>query len=70
LIAEVELAEPLGSEVVVHAHHGEHTLIAKLGPSSVPVLGSRIELELDPEALHLFDAASEERLDDGHVQAA
>jgi multiple sugar transport system ATP-binding protein len=62
LTAEVALAEPLGSEVVVHAQHGSQTLIAKLGPERIPAVGSRIELELDTAALHLFDAASEERL--------
>ena len=67
LAAEVELAEPLGSEVVVHARRGEHVLIAKLGPHRVPELGARIELELDPEALHLFDAASQARLDDARA---
>ncbi|HVS02731.1 MAG TPA: sn-glycerol-3-phosphate ABC transporter ATP-binding protein UgpC [Thermoanaerobaculia bacterium] len=69
LRAEVELAEPLGSEVVVHARHGKQTVIAKLGPESVPELGSSIELTLDPEALHLFDAASQARLDDGRTPA-
>ncbi len=62
LSAEVALAEPLGSEVVVHARHGSQTLIAKLGPERIPAVGSRIELELDLTALHLFDAASEARL--------
>jgi multiple sugar transport system ATP-binding protein len=69
LRVEVALAEPLGSEVVVHARHGEQTVIAKLGPESVPALGSSIELALDPEALHLFDAASQARLDDGRTPA-
>jgi multiple sugar transport system ATP-binding protein len=69
LRAEVALAEPLGSEVVVHARHGEQTVIARLGPESVPALGSSIELALDPEALHLFDAASQARLDDGRNPA-
>jgi multiple sugar transport system ATP-binding protein len=67
LRAEVELAEPLGSEVVVHARHGGLILIAKLGPQRVPELGARIELELDPEALHLFDAASQARLEQGQA---
>ncbi len=62
LFAEVALAEPLGSEVVVHAQHGAQTLIARLGPERIPAVGSRIELELDLSALHLFDAASEARL--------
>jgi hypothetical protein len=35
----------------------------------VPDIGSRIELALDPEAVHLFDAASEERIEEP-VEAA
>ncbi len=65
LTAEVTLAEPLGSEVVLHATHGGERLIARLGPHRVPALGSRIELALDLAALHLFDAASGERLGGG-----
>ena len=66
IAAEVELAEPLGSEVVVHARHGEQVLIAKLGADRVdrvPPIGSRIELELDLAALHLFDAATQARIE-------
>jgi multiple sugar transport system ATP-binding protein len=73
LPAEVTLAEPLGSEVVVHAHgERDQLLIARLGADRidrVPDIGSRIELALDPEAVHLFDAASEERIEEP-VEAA
>jgi multiple sugar transport system ATP-binding protein len=73
LVAEVTLAEPLGSEVVVHAHgERDQLLIARLGADRidrVPDIGSRIELALDPEAVHLFDAASEERIEEP-VEAA
>ncbi len=69
LPAEVELAEPLGSEVVVHARSGGQLLVARLGPERVPPIGSRIELTLDPEALHLFDAATATRLGEEGVAA-
>jgi multiple sugar transport system ATP-binding protein len=65
LAAEVELSEPLGPEVVVHARRGAQRLIAKMGPRTVPQPGSPIELELDLDALHLFDAATQARLDGG-----
>jgi multiple sugar transport system ATP-binding protein len=64
LTAEVELAEPLGSEVVLHARRGGERLIARLGPERVPALGERIELALDLAGLHLFDATTGERLDE------
>ncbi|HKI86522.1 MAG TPA: sn-glycerol-3-phosphate ABC transporter ATP-binding protein UgpC [Thermoanaerobaculia bacterium] len=63
LAADVELAEPLGSEVVVHARHGGELLIARLGPERIPAIGERLELALDLAALHLFDAGSELRLE-------
>jgi multiple sugar transport system ATP-binding protein len=73
LPAEVTLAEPLGSEVVVHAHgEGGQLLIARLGADRidrVPAIGSRIELAVDPESIHLFDAAGEERIEEP-VEAA
>ena len=59
---EVELAEPLGHEVVVHGRHGRHTLVATLAPHRVPALGSRLELSIDLGQLHLFDTRTEQRL--------
>ena len=62
LDVEVELAEPLGHEVVVHGRRGRHTLVATLGPHHVPALGSRLELELELDQLHLFDTRTEQRI--------
>jgi multiple sugar transport system ATP-binding protein len=62
LTIEVDLAEPLGHEVVVHGRHGEHTLVATLGPHHVPAMGSRLELALELDRVHLFDTLSEQRI--------
>ena len=59
---EVELVEPLGHEVVVHGRAGEDAVTAKLAPTRVPAVGSRLELAVELGALHLFDAGTEARI--------
>jgi multiple sugar transport system ATP-binding protein len=58
----VDFVEPLGHEVIVHAKVGDELLIAKVDPHRAPEMGSEMDLELEMDALHLFDAASEQRL--------
>jgi multiple sugar transport system ATP-binding protein len=62
LSLDVEFAEPLGHEVVVHGRHGAERLVATLGPHRVPAMGSRLDVLLELGAIHLFDTASELRL--------
>ena len=59
---QVEVVEPLGDEVVVHARAGEDLLIAKLPPDRIPNAGDRLELAVDLDHLHLFDQQTERRL--------
>jgi len=61
--AEVEIAEPLGSEVIVHCRVGDDLLVAKLDPHHHPAPGERVNLVIELESLHLFDAETEKRLD-------
>jgi|CXWL01.1.fsa_nt_gi multiple sugar transport system ATP-binding protein len=63
LSLEVELAEPLGSEVIAHCKVGNDLLAAKLEASNIPAPGQAIALQVELDAIHLFDAASEQRLD-------
>ncbi|HEX3125978.1 MAG TPA: sn-glycerol-3-phosphate ABC transporter ATP-binding protein UgpC [Thermoanaerobaculia bacterium] len=58
----VDFVEPLGHEVIVHAKVGDELLVAKADPHRVPEMGSEMDLEIELNALHLFDAASEQRL--------
>ena len=37
-------------------------LLAKVDPHRAPEMGAELTLELDTGALHLFDAASEQRI--------
>ena len=64
LTATVEIAEPLGDEVVVHARAGEESLVFKQDPHLDAALGATLQLRLELSALHLFDAQTERRLCD------
>jgi multiple sugar transport system ATP-binding protein len=58
----VEIVEPLGDEVVVHARAGQDTLTFKQDPHIPTAAGDTLEVKLELDALHLFDAATERRL--------
>ena len=58
----VEMIEPLGHQVIVYAKAGENLLVAALEAHEVPRVGEPIALEIDSNKLHLFDAASEQRI--------
>jgi multiple sugar transport system ATP-binding protein len=60
---EIEIVEPLGHDVIVHGKVGDDVLVAKLDPRQIPKIGSRIELLAELDSLHLFDSATELRLD-------
>ncbi|HEU4334636.1 MAG TPA: sn-glycerol-3-phosphate ABC transporter ATP-binding protein UgpC [Candidatus Eisenbacteria bacterium] len=59
----VEVLELLGNEVIFHGRAGDDVLIAKTAPRRAPQIGSTVSLRFDLEALHLFDAETERRLD-------
>ncbi|HEX6087124.1 MAG TPA: sn-glycerol-3-phosphate ABC transporter ATP-binding protein UgpC [Thermoanaerobaculia bacterium] len=60
--AIVELVEPIGHEAVVHTRAGDDVLVATYDVHRMPRTGETIELQLQPEKLHLFDAATEQRV--------
>jgi multiple sugar transport system ATP-binding protein len=62
LPAEVDVTEPLGDEVIVHARVGGELLTFKLEPHNTPEVGQRLEIAVELDRLHLFDAETEERL--------
>jgi multiple sugar transport system ATP-binding protein len=64
LTVTVEIAEPLGDEVVVHAKAGEDTLVFKQDPHRPAAIGSTQEVRLELDALHLFDQESQRRIGD------
>ncbi len=60
--AKVEFVEPLGHEVIVHGRVGDELLVAKVDPHRSPQIGATIDLVIEADAAHLFDAATEKRL--------
>lgn len=60
--AKVEFVEPLGHEVIVHGRVGDDLIVAKVDPHRAPKMGSTVDLVVEVEAVHLFDAATEKRL--------
>jgi multiple sugar transport system ATP-binding protein len=60
--AVVELVEPIGHEAVVHTRAGTDLLVATSDVHLMPRTGDTIELQLQPEKLHLFDAETELRV--------
>jgi multiple sugar transport system ATP-binding protein len=60
--AKVEFVEPLGHEVIVHGRVGDDLVVAKVDPHRAPKMGSMVDLVVEVEAVHLFDAATEKRL--------
>ncbi|MFL6264237.1 MAG: ABC transporter ATP-binding protein [Thermoanaerobaculia bacterium] len=60
--AKVEFVEPLGHEVIVHGRVGDELIVAKVDPHRSPQIGATVQLVIEADAAHLFDAATEKRL--------
>ncbi|MFL5357035.1 ABC transporter ATP-binding protein [Archangium sp.] len=59
---KVELVEPLGNEVIVHARLADSPVVFRLPPQHSPEMGSKMQVLIELESLHLFDAETEQRL--------
>jgi multiple sugar transport system ATP-binding protein len=51
----VDVVEPLGHEIFIHAHAGQDRVTARVPPQSVPRSGASIRLGIDLTRLHFFD---------------
>jgi len=58
LDVDVELVEPLGSEIYLHGNVGGRALVARIGPDHPVQVGERVRLAPDRNRLHFFDGAS------------
>ncbi|MBI2214656.1 MAG: sn-glycerol-3-phosphate ABC transporter ATP-binding protein UgpC [Acidobacteria bacterium] len=58
----VEIVEPIGHQVIVHAKVGGDLFVAALDAHNLPKAGDSIELNIELDAIHLFDAVTETRL--------
>ncbi|HXA20222.1 MAG TPA: sn-glycerol-3-phosphate ABC transporter ATP-binding protein UgpC [Thermoanaerobaculia bacterium] len=60
--ANVDVVEPIGHETIVYASAGSEKLVAIFDPALTPRAGETIVMTVDSEAMHLFDAVTNERL--------
>jgi multiple sugar transport system ATP-binding protein len=58
----VEFVEVIGHQAIVHSSIGDDTFVAALDAHAVPKLGETITLQMEIDALHLFDAKSQQHL--------
>jgi multiple sugar transport system ATP-binding protein len=61
--AEVEIAEHLGSEVIVHTRVGDDLLVARLESIRHLAPGEKVDLVVELDTLHLFDFETGHRLE-------
>ncbi|MGZ5474702.1 MAG: TOBE domain-containing protein, partial [Thermoanaerobaculia bacterium] len=60
--AVVDIVEPVGHQAIVHSRIGDDVLVAAFDSHNMPKVGSTIDLVIELEAMHLFDAGTELRL--------
>ena len=51
----LEVAEPMGNEVILYVGVGAERVVARVEPQTVPPMGSLVDLHADLDKLHLFD---------------
>jgi multiple sugar transport system ATP-binding protein len=61
--AQVDVTEMLGNETLLHLDVGKHRLLARVDPRTRARAGQAVELSLDLDRLHIFDAKTELALD-------
>jgi multiple sugar transport system ATP-binding protein len=62
LPVQVEILEPLGDQLVVHAKLADADLVFKVEPHHVLAVGQQVTVSVEVDKLHLFDAVTEQRL--------
>ncbi len=60
--AVVDIVEPIGYQAIVHSRIGNDLLVAAFDAHNMPKVGATIDLVIELDAVHLFDASSELRL--------
>jgi len=48
--------------VIVHARAGEDLVVFRQDPRRIPGIGDKLEVQLELDELHVFDAATQVRL--------
>ncbi len=64
MAVHVEVVEPLGHENIVHARVGNEFVTATVDPQLSPAVGDQVELAVEIEGIHLFDAETSNSLNE------
>jgi multiple sugar transport system ATP-binding protein len=62
LMTSVEVAEQLGSEILLDVRCGDAALVASVEPTLKVRPGDQVKLALNPEKLHFFDLTTEQSI--------
>jgi multiple sugar transport system ATP-binding protein len=62
ITAQVEVIEPMGSEVYLYMNTGKHIFTARVGGNNRPVVNQEIDLVLDMSKVHFFDKDNEKTI--------
>ena len=60
--AQVEVVEPLGSELFVYLESGAHEFTARMDTRNPVSAGEQLEAVFDTQKLHVFDKQTEQAL--------
>ena len=55
----LDVIEPMGNEIIIYSNTGSHRLVARFSPQELPSPGSQLELMIDVDKVHFFDAETE-----------
>jgi multiple sugar transport system ATP-binding protein len=58
----VDIVEPIGHQAIVHSRLGNDVLVAALDSHQMPRVGESLDLVVELDQVHLFDAQTEQRL--------
>jgi len=62
ITAQVDVVEPVGNEVFLNLSFGGAEIVVRMPPGNLAQPGSAVVLGYAPEALHFFDARTEQRI--------
>jgi len=60
--ANVEVVEPMGSEIYLYLAVGQHSMVARVEAESTAEVGDDVKLGVDSRKMHIFDANTEKAI--------
>ncbi|MBX3064234.1 MAG: sn-glycerol-3-phosphate ABC transporter ATP-binding protein UgpC [Anaerolineae bacterium] len=60
--ANVDVVEQMGNEKIVYLEDGGKTFISRMDPRTAATIGQRMQVLIDVDSMHLFDAKSQKSL--------